>query len=280
MGAPGLRRIRRGHPSRLRGCKSRPHQTSKVKGHPVRSGPKIDTPGTCHPSTVSVIPELTIKILPLRLWVVNAFCLFSAGARPPRPNNNARASLLYLNACKADRQAAVQLYEYNTLVSEGMYGVIQPLEVALRNSIHHVLQIDLGHNDWYDRVTLAAPEPRTIAEAKSNILRWGKSVTPGRVVAELTFGFWVRLVARKYEKSLWVPHLFKCFRNLKKPDRRAVFDRLDHIRNLRNRVAHHEPIFARNLQEDYRQVIEALDWICPVTACWIRATNSFQRRLR
>lgn len=80
----------------------------------------------------------------------------------------------YLNACRADRQAAVQLYEYNTLVSEGLYGLIQPLEVALRNSIHHVFQTDLGHNDWYDRITLAAPELRTIAEAKSNILRWGK----------------------------------------------------------------------------------------------------------
>ncbi len=39
---------------------------------------------------------------------------------------------------------------------------------------------------------------------------------------------------------------------------------------LRNRIWHHEPIFKRNLSEDYRAVMTTLEWICPATAIWVR----------
>ncbi|WP_420612529.1 hypothetical protein [Candidatus Spongiisocius sp.] len=31
---------------------------------------------------------------------------------------------------------------------------------------------------------------------------------------------------------------------------------------LRNRIAHHEPIYRRNLARDYRQLLEVVGWIC------------------
>ena len=77
-----------------------------------------------------------------------------------------------------------------------MYGIIQPLEIAFRNSIHYVLTTDFGRPDWYDTGILEAPESESISSARSTLWRWRKPETPDRIVAELMFGFWVRLLSK------------------------------------------------------------------------------------
>lgn len=183
----------------------------------------------------------------------------------------------YIAHTNGDRVSALILYERNTVLSQGMYGVLQPLEIALRNSIHGVMSKDTGRTNWYTYAHFGYRETESVATARNNIMRWNKAVTPGRMIAELTFGFWLRLLDTSYEKSLWVPHLYKAFPNLKKPDRITVFNRLYSIKTLRNRVAHHEPIIFRNLAQDYIDAIQTLEWICYTTAAWVRATNTFQR---
>src|SRR5205807_3002955 len=104
----------------------------------------------------------------------------------------------------------------------------------------------------------------------------GKAATSGRVVAELTLGFWVQLTAKKYEKALWVKCLYRAFPI--KLNRKALFQRMDSIKRLRNRIAHHEPIFSRNLKQDYVEIIDAIKWICPTTSEWVERTNCFEER--
>ena len=187
----------------------------------------------------------------------------------------------YLIVAKGDRCRAMILYERNTFLSEGLYGVIQPLEVAARNAIHHVMKNDLAIEDWYDHLfPIGSPEQISIEKAKKSILRQAKQIVPSRVIAELNFGFWTGLLAARHEKALWVRHIHKAFPNMKPANRRSAFDRLDSIRALRNRIAHHEPIFNRPLGQDYQQIVEALRWVCPATAAWTESLNSFQRRLR
>jgi Abi-like protein len=181
----------------------------------------------------------------------------------------------YVADSKGNIVDAIWLYERNTVFSQALYGVLQPLEIAFRNSIHRVMTADTGHTDWYDRSPLKWREIESVKAAKANIIKWSHAVTSGRVVAELTFGFWTKLIGREYEKTLWVPHLYKAFPHLRRPDRLKVFNRFDSIKVLRNRIAHHERIISRNLSQDYMDIIETLEWICPTTACWVRSTNSF-----
>jgi hypothetical protein len=183
----------------------------------------------------------------------------------------------YLADAKGDLLIAITLYERNTLFSQGLYGALQPLEITLRNSVHRTMVAGLGRTDWYDHAKLRFREAESVKEAKNNIVKWNNAVTPGRVVAELTFGFWTKLLSREYEKSLWVPHLHRAFPYLKRPDRTAVSFRFDAIKLLRNKIAHHEKIISRPLDKDYANIIEAIEWICPTTAAWIRSTNTFQR---
>jgi hypothetical protein len=183
----------------------------------------------------------------------------------------------YLSASKGDMPEALRLYEYNTRVSECLFGVIQGLEIAFRNSCHLTISAGTGRLDWYDHIGLGAQEAESVTTAKRNLLRFRKAVTPPGVISELTFGFWVRIISPSYEKKLWVKHLYKAMPRMARADRRTAFDRMERIRKLRNRIAHHEPIFQRNLKAEYDMIIEATSWICPVTAQWIHNTNSFVR---
>ena len=52
-------------------------------------------------------------------------------------------------------------------------------------------------------------------------------------------------------------------------NRKQAHAALDQLRILRNRIAHHEPIFNRDLADDYRQILEVTGWISPTTSEWL-----------
>jgi hypothetical protein len=193
----------------------------------------------------------------------------------------------YMQLANGDRTDALLLHERNTRLASQFYGPLQGLEIALRNAIHRLLSARYGP-DWYDRLSgLSYPLPDKLSEAKASIARKGKLVSPGRVVAELSFGFWTALLAKRYEKRLWVPHLHRAFphaivrdgdgwigrRTGSKLNRSDIWDRLDRIRLLRNQIAHHEAIVMRPVAEDYQKILGTIEWICPTTAAWVGQTN-------
>ena len=182
----------------------------------------------------------------------------------------------YLLLADDDRRVALKLYEWNTGLSESFYGLLQGLEVALRNAMHSVMCNAYGRLDWYEACPLSEAHKDTIRKAKQRILGDKKLLVPGKVVSELTFGFWVVLTSPPYAQSLWDKFLHKAF--VKKLGRKTIHKRLDKIRKLRNRVAHHESILDRNLKDDFSLIVETVHWLCPITAEWLKANNSFHFR--
>ena len=208
----------------------------------------------CHPSAFTYTPEQIASVR--SLISADRFCC-------------------YLTAAKGDERIAIHRYEHNTALSESLYGVLQGFEVALRNSMHDTLIREMDSLEWYERVGLDASELESIETARRKVTTKGKTATSSRIVAGLTFGFWVSLTARRYDAPLWIPHLRKAFPR-KNLGRRTAFERLSRIRLLRNSVAHHECILQRDLAQDYRDIIEATTWICTDTATWIRKTTRFE----
>jgi len=182
----------------------------------------------------------------------------------------------YVTLAGNNRVAAIRLYERNTALSESLYGLLQGLEVAVRNAMHETLKTALGRADWYDHVPLYHLQS-TLNHAKQKLTENGKAHDPGRMVAELSFGFWTSLTGPKFAAGLWNPYLHRAFAH-KKLRRKEAHPRLDRIRKLRNRVAHHEPILNRNLQRDFVDILDTIDWICPDTRLWVEETSSFLER--
>ena len=182
----------------------------------------------------------------------------------------------YLVLADNNLREAIRLYERNTSLSEALYGLLQGLEVALRNAMHYALSLGLAREDWYNSVTWQVAQQEQIDNAKDGLQKKAKPIVPGGMVAELTFGFWVGLTGPKYSVDLWERHLYKAFPNAKL-GRKQLNKRLE-IRLLRNRVAHHEPILSRDLEKDAERILETIGWISKDTERWIRQTNCFYER--
>ena len=72
----------------------------------------------------------------------------------------------------------------------------------------------------------------------------GPGAPPGKVIAELTFGFWRYLPITAHHHPLWIPYLHNAF--AAGTSRPAVDWPVGRLHQLRNRIAHYEPLLRRN----------------------------------
>lgn len=113
----------------------------------------------------------------------------------------------YLNHLGGDRDRAVALYLWNIALCESLYPLLNLSEITLRNRFHQVLSQHFQRQDWYDDAWLDQRDASKVLEAKQKIARHRLSPTPGRVVAELTFGFWANTWRRRgHTRATQGPH--------------------------------------------------------------------------
>jgi len=182
----------------------------------------------------------------------------------------------YVVRSAGDLERALRSYVFNTEISEAFYTPLQGLEIALRNAVHGRMTSHFGE-EWYSSEgvrCLQHPLTRMIDEARLALARDKKAIAPGRMVAELSLGFWVTILGPKCETPLWRPVLRHAFPHRPRgTERKEIQGALNAIRRLRNRVAHHEPILDRDLAFDHEVIITLIGWICPQTAAWVAAQS-------
>ncbi|QGY32866.1 hypothetical protein CUN67_28425 (plasmid) [Pantoea cypripedii] len=105
-----------------------------------------------------------------------------------------------------------------------------------------------------------------LAQAKKKLQDAGKPQEANAIVAELMFGFWLGMFEKNYhdlntQNRLW-PHLEPVvFPNLLPSQRRHsdVYQILYPIKELRNRMAHHEPIWKHPTANTVKAAIQMLN---------------------
>lgn len=165
--------------------------------------------------------------------------------------------------------SALTLYERNTRLSEAFYTPLQCLEVTLRNTIHEVMAVNYGAQ-WLTNnlVPLSAISLSMIQDAINILQQGGHASGADDIVAELKFAFWVGLLGPGYDQTIWRSALHRGFRVGGARKRKDVHNRLNAIRRLRNRIAHHEPIYQRNVASDHAEIIDTIGWMCADTSAW------------
>ncbi len=175
-------------------------------------------------------------------------------------------------------------YAWNIVLCESLYPCLQMLEVVLRNRLHNRISEHFGQPNWYEDPSILRPRDRAmIGKAKDNLTKMGKPHDPGRVVAELSFGFWTSLMDRRYEQVLWPRLLADCFPHMPRTlrTRKNISKRFNAIRRLRNRVFHHEPIWHwQDLDKQHRNILEAIGWIEPAAKDFVMAIDRFPMQYR
>lgn len=184
----------------------------------------------------------------------------------------------YLRATKNVRSDALILYQWNLEISSAFIVPLQICEVSMRNGAVHAIEKVHGAN-WPRAIGFqrSLPEPRISwhYNAKKDLRNTAdRHPTTGKIVADLKFAFWEKVFTRGQDERLWKDHFFESFpnadRNISIPQLRAqAFDDLELIREFRNRIAHHEPIFSRNLIADYERLRRLIGWRSPCAVEWL-----------
>lgn len=171
---------------------------------------------------------------------------------------------------------ALELYAWNGQVSSALLFPLHICEVVLRNAAAEVLERIYGPNwPWNTTFERSLPNPgRGYSMQRDLQSARDRKTTQGQVIPELKFAFWQSIFTSRFDGRLWTPHLASALPNspahLPTSDRRlSLYNNLEKIRRLRNRIAHHEPIFARNLREDLDTIYEVTRWRCQTTAVWM-----------
>lgn len=178
-----------------------------------------------------------------------------------------------------NKQHGIALYAWNAAVSGAFLNPLHLCEVTIRNGAAEVLEAVYGPAwPWSAGFLRSLPGHGGISPQQElqRAIR-GQSVT-GKVVAELKFAFWNDLFTRRHDARLWNPWLRRAFPHMPgsmTPEqcRLLIFQQLSKVRKLRNRIAHHEPIFERHLEAEYQRVLSLVGWRCPRAARWVDDTQ-------
>ncbi|HCF9660097.1 hypothetical protein PZT57_26190 [Pseudomonas aeruginosa] len=178
-------------------------------------------------------------------------------------------------ARNGDKTRAASDYTHNILLAEAMMPMLNILEISLRNGIHRSLTAKYGRADWWAawaQDPAYAWQTREVQSAIGKLTRRKEQQHPDKIVAELTFGFWVSLFNSQYQLSLW-KNLRLVFGQCPKPTRQRhnISTALNQIRDLRNRVFHHEPLLwlSPDLQTQHAVGVQILGWIDPALTNWL-----------
>jgi hypothetical protein len=176
----------------------------------------------------------------------------------------------YLRVSGGDATRAERLYYWNLEAAAAFYGPLHFLEISLRNSCHRVLSAKYARLDWWTVAPLTRHHLRLIGKANDHVgenarARASRPIVPDDTVAELSFGFWVALLARRYDRHLWVPALHRAFPGCGEP-RAALHGGLLSLVLFRNRIMHHEPVHHRDLAADYAKLCRMLGYLEPEAA--------------
>lgn len=183
-----------------------------------------------------------------------------------------------------DRVRAINLYVWNAAVSAALFEDFSVLEVVLRNACHRELRIwnaAQGHKSpWYHHPVLTPGGMQDVGRSRQHVVQGGKPETEGRVISELMFGFWRLLHSKTYEATLWTPCLRRAYPLQQPNDRSVVYHHLDRLNTVRNRIAHHEPIYGSTIGKTgldiagmHDALIELLGWIDFDVQRWVIAQS-------
>ncbi|MCO6186774.1 Abi family protein [Rhizobium sp. L1K21] len=192
---------------------------------------------------------------------------------------------------------AIELHQASMLLSSSLMSVTGMLEIAMRNAVCNQIHQDYGVVDflrapptglhWHalekKKIDEAEAQARRAAYSKletaqkealdaiafpqgvppnikhSNLAKKRQAtigVSVGQVISQLTIFFWKRLFSEQYEPTLWKRSLKKVFPN-KTYARADIAEQLEVLYQIRNRLAHHEPVYGTRLQK----IVEAVDFI-------------------
>lgn len=200
----------------------------------------------------------------------------------------------YVTACSGNHTKAIRLYRCNISASLEMFAVVGAFEVALRNSIDRVMKIHFG-NDWLRDAVLSGgifdvpvcrDHARIVRSAYEKLLHQN-NYSHTNLLSKMEFGIWKYMFSSpQFRAANRV--LLQAFPNKPTSTRSIqynntyIFNELDRVNSLRNRIAHHEPICFPTghavvttdyIKYIYNKIITLFNWLDIETDAYLRGID-------
>ncbi len=159
----------------------------------------------------------------------------------------------YMTATANNKNRAKRLYNANIRLARAFHPILSQFEVVLRNSLNSVLSNYFNDSDWIiNQKTgfMSANSLRNshyflktcVQRTETKLQKRRIAITSGKIISDQTFGFWLAFfLSHHYSLVGGQPiHIFP-----HKPaneNRASIYDKLDKIKDFRNRVNHCEPL--------------------------------------
>ena len=176
----------------------------------------------------------------------------------------------YKRTGDTDELDAVARYAWNIAVCQELQSQLHLIEITFRNQLHNALTVLHGATWFNNPRLLSLDEQKSVDRAKKQLQQLRRPDDPGRVVAELNFGFWTQLYGKSHENDIVRPTIHSVFAHYAGTTplkRAAVSGLLREIRLVRNRISHHEHVvFDPNLPKVHSDMVKLLQWMHPQMA--------------
>lgn len=221
----------------------------------------------------------------------------------------------YLDYASNDWEKALELHSWNCALGASLHIAIQHFELMLRNACARELQTIFGNDwfnslppgnkpaifsrVWFQSLINRAKEcfwccvsnhrkrrqpeiheylREEIISVQLRLKQQKRNPNNGPcVVAALSFGFWVALFSKALDREFYNAGLYRAIPNQPpgKKQRQKFHAKLERLKTLRNRIAHHEPLFHRNLEQAHKLILETSGYINTDAANWIAYHSKF-----
>jgi len=159
----------------------------------------------------------------------------------------------YLTATGNNVLRAKRLYIANLRLAQAFHPLLSQFEVVLRNSLNLILATYFQDGDWIITQRtgfMKASSLRkshyflrsSIQKSEDKLARRGIPVTSGKIIADQTFGFWIAFFLSHHYSLVGGQHIHIFVHKPVSENRASIYDKLNEIKNFRNRVNHCEPI--------------------------------------
>lgn len=190
----------------------------------------------------------------------------------------------YRARCGGDEARALELYRANAHLSGTAHAAVQYFEVMLRNALDRELrawnQSAHGTAEWAldpGAILASVIPPDRLRRAgldAARAVRGRRQPTHDDVVAQFSFGVWRNLLPSKrhrWKQALWEEALQHAFTNRQEVRVDQIARSVSIVCDFRNRIAHHEPVFALDLRGKRKAMRDVLNSIGPTARRWFVA---------
>lgn len=195
----------------------------------------------------------------------------------------------YLNATDHDDASALALYHWNMLISQSLYNYLQCWEICYRNKMNAFLCWKYNGSWPYDDNRAV----RNMKVGEKNRLRdtidrqererKAKKLNTDIIVSDLSAGFWVALLSNGYKiPYTWQHNIIRIFPNDRGIDRQYAWEASERVLTLRNRIAHHEPVFGMKvpIEDTYEEMKVLVAAMCKGTSAFANSSCNFHETLK